>query len=162
MQTGAGRPAGSGRPARRRGRTGSRPAGRRRFRRDAPRDRKGGARPPAVAALRSGASADARMLPVLHNSISSAMAPYDGSGAGGAAAISAMGASHARYPFVLDRNGTIVAHGADASLAGGYAAAAAAGGGYAAAAAVRRRDGGRRARRVPWGMGEHGREAPPP
>ena len=91
----------------------------------------------AVSALRSGSSADARMLPVLHNSISSAMALYDASGAAGLAAISAMGASHAHYPFVLDRgNGAIVAHGADASLVGGYdndgagpsAAAAAAGG----------------------------------
>ena len=77
----------------------------------------------AVSALLSGSSADARMLPVLHNSISSAMALYDASssGAAGLAAISAMGATHAHYPFVLDRSsGAIVAHGADASLAGGY------------------------------------------
>ena len=77
----------------------------------------------AVSALRSGSSADARMLPVLHNSISSAMALYDASssGAAGLAAISAMGASYAHYPFVLDRSsGAIAAHGADASLAGGY------------------------------------------
>ena len=77
----------------------------------------------AVSALRSGSSADVRMLPVLHNSISSAMALYDASssGAAGLAAISAMGAPHAHYPFVLDRgSGAIVAHGADASLVGGY------------------------------------------
>ena len=77
----------------------------------------------AVSALRSGSSADARMLPVLHNSISSAMALYDASSSGdaGLAAISAMGATHAHYPFVLDRDsGAIVAHGADASLVGGY------------------------------------------
>ena len=72
-----------------------------------------------VAALRSGSSADARMLPVLHNSISSAMALYDASGDAALAAISAMGAAHAHYPFVLDRSGAIAAHGADASLAGG-------------------------------------------
>ena len=72
-----------------------------------------------VAALRSGASADARMLPVLHNSISSAMALYDASGDAALAAIGAMGAAHAHYPFVLDRSGAIAAHGADASLAGG-------------------------------------------
>ena len=79
-----------------------------------------------VAALRSGASADARMLPVLHSSISSAMALYDDasspSSRGAAlAAISAMGAAHAHYPFVLDRSGAIVAHGADASLVGSAA-----------------------------------------
>ena len=72
-----------------------------------------------VAALRSGASADARMLPILHNSISSAMSLYDASGDAALAAISAMGAAHAHYPFVLDRSGAIAAHGADASLAGG-------------------------------------------
>ena len=87
----------------------------------------------AVAALRSGASADARMLPVLHNSISSAMALYDASGAAGLAAISAMGATHAHYPFVLDRgSGAIVAHGADASLVGGRAGGDGAGGAHGA------------------------------
>ena len=76
----------------------------------------------AVSALLDGSSADARMLPVLHNSISSAMSLYDASGAAGLAAISAMGASYAHYPFVLDRgSGAIVAHGANASLVGGRA-----------------------------------------
>ena len=72
----------------------------------------------ALADLRSGASADARMLPVLHNSIASAMAAYDASGAAALAGISAMGATHGHYPFVNARNGTIVAHGANASLVG--------------------------------------------
>ena len=91
-----------------------------------------------VAALRSGASADARMLPVLHSSISSAMALYDASSSGDAAlaAISAMGASHAHYPFVLDRSGAIVAHGADASLVGSAASGAGAGDGAGADAAA--------------------------
>ena len=74
----------------------------------------------AVSALLDGSSSDARMLPVLHNSISSAMSMYDASGAAALAAISAMGAEYAHYPFVLNRSGAIVAHGADASLAGGY------------------------------------------
>ena len=72
----------------------------------------------ALAALDSGAGDDARMLPVLHNSISSAMAMYDGSGADALDAISAMGATHGHYPFVNARNGTIVAHGANLSLVG--------------------------------------------
>ena len=72
----------------------------------------------ALADLRSGASADARMLPVLHNSIASAMAAYDASGAAALAGISAMGATHGHYPFVNARNGTIAAHGANASLVG--------------------------------------------
>ena len=84
----------------------------------------------AVSALLDGSSADARMLPVLHNSISSAMSLYDASGDAGLAAISAMGASHAHYPFVVDgASGAIVAHGADASLVGDAEAARALAGG---------------------------------
>ena len=85
----------------------------------------------AIADLRSGASADARMLPVLHNSIASAMAAYDASGAAALAGISAMGATHGHYPFVNARNGTIVAHGANASLVGDTATVRALAGGTA-------------------------------
>ena len=90
----------------------------------------------AVASLRSGSSADGRMLPVLHNSISSAMALYDASGDAALAAISAMRAAHAHYPFVVNLDGTIAAHGANASLAGGRGDRSGGGDGVAAAAAA--------------------------
>ena len=72
----------------------------------------------AIADLRSGASADRRMLPVLHNSIASAMALYDRDPPGALAGISAMASTYGHYPFVNDRDGMIVAHGANASLVG--------------------------------------------
>ena len=72
----------------------------------------------AIADLRSGASADQRMLPVLHNSIASAMALYDRDPQGALAGISAMASTYGHYPFVNDRDGMIVAHGANASLVG--------------------------------------------
>ena len=72
----------------------------------------------ALEALRTGASDDERMRPVLENSIAGAIALYDGDAAGGLAAISAMGADYGHYPFVTARDGTILAHGANASLVG--------------------------------------------
>ena len=72
----------------------------------------------ALEALRTGASDDERMRPVLENSIARAIALYDGDAAGGLAAISAMGADYGHYPFVTARDGTILAHGANASLVG--------------------------------------------
>ena len=87
----------------------------------------------AAAALLDGSSADARMLPVLHRSISSAMALYDAAPEGALAAIGGMGATYGHYPFVINRSGAIVAHGADAPLAGGAGAARALAGGTDAA-----------------------------
>ena len=72
----------------------------------------------ALGALRSGANDDDRMLPVLHNSIASAMALYDGNETSAADTISAMGATYGHYPFVTSLDGTIVAHGANSSLVG--------------------------------------------
>ena len=72
----------------------------------------------ALGTLRSGAGDDARMLPILHNSISAAMAAYDGNQTSALAAISAMAATYGHYPFVVARDGMIVAHGANASLVG--------------------------------------------
>ena len=83
----------------------------------------------AIADLRSGASADQRMLPVLHNSIASAMALYDRDPQGALAGISAMASTYGHYPFVNDRDGTIVAHGANASLVGDTATVRALAGG---------------------------------
>ena len=72
----------------------------------------------ALESLRTGASGDGRMRPVLENSIAGALAVYDANGTAGLAAVSAMGAEYGHYPFVTARNGTIVAHGANASLVG--------------------------------------------
>ena len=72
----------------------------------------------ALESLRTGASGDERMRPVLENSIAGALAMYDANGTAGLAAVSAMGAEYGHYPFVTARNGTIVAHGANASLVG--------------------------------------------
>ena len=72
----------------------------------------------ALGALRTGADGDARMLPVLHYSISTAMAAYDGNQTSALAGISAMDATYGHYPFVTSRDGMIVAHGANASLVG--------------------------------------------
>ena len=72
----------------------------------------------ALEALRTGANGDDRMRPVLENSIARAIALYDGNATGGLAAISAMEAGYGHYPFATARDGTLVAHGANASLVG--------------------------------------------